>query len=111
MNFVGGKIEDGEESDAAAYRELHEETGITSKDIKITHLMDFTFFKTDCHVEIFVGILNNDIVLEEEKNQLLWMDLSKNFSDLKIFAGEGDISFIMQYINILGIHNIFAENK
>ena len=28
-NFVGGKVEPGEDSETAAYRELFEETGIT----------------------------------------------------------------------------------
>ena len=34
-NFVGGKLESGEDSEAAAYRELQEETGIGRNDIKI----------------------------------------------------------------------------
>lgn len=29
LNFVGGKLEEGEDSFTAAYRELKEETGIT----------------------------------------------------------------------------------
>ena len=34
-NFVGGKVEEGETNDDAAYRELFEETGISRKDIKL----------------------------------------------------------------------------
>ena len=33
LNFLGGKIEPGEEWLAAAYRELWEETGLTEADI------------------------------------------------------------------------------
>ena len=33
-NFVGGKIEAGEDGMSAAYRELFEETSITKNDIK-----------------------------------------------------------------------------
>ncbi len=40
MNFVGGKIEPGEDGETAAYRELFEETGISRRDIKLIHLMD-----------------------------------------------------------------------
>ena len=32
LNFVGGKVQKGESSECAAYRELFEETGISSKD-------------------------------------------------------------------------------
>ena len=34
-NFVGGKIEPGEDGETAAYRELFEETGITRRDIQL----------------------------------------------------------------------------
>ena len=39
-NFVGGKIEVGEDGMDAAYRELFEETSIVRENIKLTHLMD-----------------------------------------------------------------------
>ncbi|MBR2290396.1 MAG: NUDIX hydrolase, partial [Clostridia bacterium] len=39
-NFVGGKAEDGETDDEAAYRELFEETGISRDDIELDHFMD-----------------------------------------------------------------------
>ena len=40
LNFVGGKVQKGESSECAAYRELFEETGISSKDIVLHHLVD-----------------------------------------------------------------------
>ena len=36
-NFVGGKVENGETNDDAAYRELFEETGISREDIELDH--------------------------------------------------------------------------
>ena len=41
-NFVGGKVEKGESSLDAAYRELEEETGITAGDVSLHRLMDLT---------------------------------------------------------------------
>ena len=46
FNLVGGKIDPGENGFHAAYRELHEETGITDKDIELTHMMDFTYIES-----------------------------------------------------------------
>ena len=46
-NFVGGKIERNENGIDTAYRELQEETAITKADIKLTHLMDFTYYLDD----------------------------------------------------------------
>ncbi|MBQ8592031.1 MAG: NUDIX domain-containing protein [Lachnospiraceae bacterium] len=54
-NFVGGKIEQGEDGLHAAYRELEEETAITREDITLTHLMDFTYHLDSCYVEVYVG--------------------------------------------------------
>ena len=47
-NFVGGKIEPGEDGLTAAYRELEEETAITRADITLTHFIDFTYHLDDC---------------------------------------------------------------
>jgi ADP-ribose pyrophosphatase YjhB (NUDIX family) len=45
LNFVGGKLEPGESSEAAAYRELFEETGISRSDIELHRLMDMTYYQ------------------------------------------------------------------
>ena len=51
-NFVGGKIEKGEDGIDAACRELWEETAVTRDDIVLTHLMDFTYHIGECYVEV-----------------------------------------------------------
>lgn len=43
-NFVGGKIDPEEDGFVAAYRELYEETGISEGEIKLNHMMDFTYY-------------------------------------------------------------------
>lgn len=54
FNLVGGKVESGENELSAAYRELQEETGITAKDIDLTHLMNFEYKISDMELEVFV---------------------------------------------------------
>lgn len=97
-NFVGGKIEKGEDGYAAAYREMKEESGISEEDINLMHLVDFTYPLDDCYVEVYVGRLKNDVVLKEEKHPLYWSELDKNFFDSSQYAGYGNIGHIMELI-------------
>ncbi|MBR2027668.1 MAG: NUDIX hydrolase [Oscillospiraceae bacterium] len=97
-NFVGGKIEKGEDGYTAAYRELREETAITSADISITHLVDFNYPLDDCFVEVYVGKLNKDVILKEEKHPLYWSGFDNNFFDSSQYAGYGNIGHIMELI-------------
>ena len=66
-NFVGGKVEDGETNDEAAYRELFEETGISNKDIELDHFMDLNYFKYENNLQVYYGILKHEVNLVEEK--------------------------------------------
>ena len=100
QNMVGGKIEEGENGYAAAYRELYEETGITKDDIRLTHLMDFSYPLCNEYVEVYAGGLKRAVTLREEKNPLLWVDVSENFFDMERFAGEGNIGHIMEHIKL-----------
>lgn len=93
-NFVGGKIEK-DNSVEEAYRELKEETNITKKDIDIVHLMDIFYYKADIELEIYYGVLKNEVNLIEELNKLNWIDMKENFFDYNKFAGEGNIGHIM----------------
>ena len=98
FNLVGGKIESGEDGFDAAYRELFEETGITSDDIRLSHMMDFTYYNQDC----FVGKLEDHVILKEEKHPLVWISKEENFFDSKKFAGEGNIGHMVEQVNIYG---------
>ena len=75
-NFVGGKVEPGESSEQAAYRELQEETGISERSIELFRLMDLTYYIDNLVIEIYVGRLNRDTELIEETNPLIWMPLT-----------------------------------
>lgn len=63
FNLVGGKLEENETEMEAAYRELKEETGITNKDITLTHMMNFQYKMLDMELEVFVGKLNKEVRL------------------------------------------------
>lgn len=99
-NLVGGKIDEGEEGVIGAYRELEEETGIAKKDTILTHLMDFEYFMSNIELQVYVGKLNKEKDLIEEKHKLYWVDLDENFFDMNKYAGEGNIGHIIEQVNI-----------
>lgn len=95
FNFVGGKIEPGESSLSAAYRELWEETGIGEEDIRLTHLIDLTYYVTDCLLEVYVGRLNKELTVFGDENELYWSDFDHNFFDSHTYAGYGNMGHIL----------------
>lgn len=100
-NFVGGKIEPGEDGMHAAYRELEEETGITQEDIALSHFMDLTYYLENCRLEVYVGKLNKQVSVHGEENDLYWSDLDCDFFDAAKYAGEGNIGHILAHIDAL----------
>lgn len=96
FNLVGGKLEENENEIEAAYRELKEETGITNKDIKLKHLMNFQYIMEDTELEVYFGKLNKEINLVEEVNKLYWINSNSNFFDFSMFAGEGNIGHLVK---------------
>ncbi len=100
FNLVGGKVEKNEDELYAAYRELQEETGITNKDIYLTHIMNFQYEISDIELEVYAGKLNKDVNLVEEVNKLYWIDKNENFFDMDKFAGEGNIGHMVKQVEI-----------
>jgi len=94
LNLVGGKIKDGEDHLCAAYRELSEETGIAERDVKLTRLMDFTYYQPDCLLEVYAGQLCRDVPVQGDENDLLWISIDEDFFDANRFAGDGNIGHI-----------------
>lgn len=99
-NFVGGKVEVGETNDEAAYRELFEETGISSKDIQLDHFMDLNYFKYENNLQVYYGILKHEVNLVEEKNKLEWVSINEELLDNNKFAGNYNIPHIIKQIKV-----------
>ena len=95
LNFVGGKVKAGETSEDAAYRELEEETGIGRQDVVLCRFMDITYYQQAFVLELYAGRLDRDPALVEEKNPLLWLPLTEDFTDRDRFAGEQNIAHII----------------
>ena len=107
-NFVGGKIEPGEDGFAAAYRELWEETGITSDDIQLHSVMVLDYPLESIHMEAYAGRLNKPFEVHGEENDLCWLPLTENFFDLNRFAGIGNVGHII--LEILGDRTLNIAN-
>ena len=97
-NFVGGKVEDGEDNDDAAYRELFEETGISRNDIELDHFMDLNYFKYGNNIQVYYGVLNHQVKLIEEKNKLEWVFINEELLNNKKYAGNYNIPHIIRQI-------------
>lgn len=99
-NFVGGKAENGESNDEAAYRELFEETGISCNDIELEHFMDLNYFKYENNLQVYYGILKHEVNLVEEKNKLEWVTINDGLLDNSKFAGNYNIPHIIRQIKV-----------
>jgi len=97
-NFVGGKVEENESNEEAAYRELFEETGITNKDIELDYFMDINYFKYENNIQVFYGILEHNVNLIEEKNKLEWVVINDELLNNEKFAGNYNIPHIITQI-------------
>ena len=96
-NFVGGKVEENETNEEAAYRELFEETGISNKDVKLDHFMDL---KYENNLQVYYGILKHEVNLVEEKNKLEWVAINDELLDNSKFAGNYNIPHIIRQIKV-----------
>lgn len=99
-NFVGGKVEQNETNDEAAYRELFEETGIQKNDIELEHFMDLNYFKYESNLQVYYGILKRKVNLVEEKNKLEWLTINEQLLNDEKFAGHYNIPHIIKQIKV-----------
>lgn len=94
-NFIGGKIEEGESGQAAAYREMEEESGLTGEDVSLFHFMDLTYHLSGFDLEVYAGRCTRDVEVHGEENELYWSPLDVDFTDQTQYAGEGSLGHIL----------------
>ncbi len=98
-NFVGGKVEKGEDKLESAYRELSEETGIHKTEISLINFMTINYRMDPLELDVYVGKLSKEVSLIEEANPLVWMDVDEDFFDQEKYAGAGNIGHILHQVN------------
>ncbi len=99
LNLVGGKIEKNNDGLNETYRELKEETNI-GNDLELVHFMNLTYLKWEKELEVYYGILKNDVTLIPKVNSLMWVSINDNFFDINKYAGEANIGHIIEEIKI-----------
>lgn len=99
-NFVGGRVEENETDEEAAYRELYEESGISRNDIELDYFMDLTYYKYGNNLQVFYGILKHDVELVEEVNKLEWVVINDGLLNNEKFAGNYNIPHVIRQIKV-----------
>lgn len=96
-NLPGGHVEPGESGQAAAERELWEETGVSPLDAPLRPMLRAEYFWDEWGLEVYVGRLHRPMAVHGDENALVWMPLSENFYDSSRFAGAGNVGHFVEY--------------
>ena len=62
--------------------------------------MDINYFKYGNNIQIFYGILKNEVNLIEEKNKLEWLVINDELLNNEKFAGHYNIPHIIRQIQV-----------
>ncbi len=86
--LCAGHVDTGESLESAALRELKEEVGITTKELKPFAEREFTIRDSNSHITYFYYVKSNldenDFVIQkEELSEVKWFDLDKVIDMIK----------------------------
>lgn len=62
--------------------------------------MDLNYYKYGNNIQVYYGILHNQVALREEKNKLEWVDIDEKMLDTTMFAGNYNIPHIIKQIKV-----------
>ena len=62
--------------------------------------MNLTYIKWNKKLEVYYGILKNEVELIEEVNKLEWVSINDDYFDMNKYVGEGNIGHIIEEIKI-----------
>ena len=73
-NGFGGKVDQGETVEEAARRELEEESGLTTEELSLSGILNFTFASEpkELEVHVFKANLGNEEPIETEEMRAAW---------------------------------------
>lgn len=106
-NFVGGHVEPGENPLDASYRELEEETGISSSDVDLVFCrceQVTSKYSKPWTLYITTGMLGDDVKLKPEENELKWINITDKETICDKSFGFGNcLMFMREALNVLGL--------
>ena len=62
--------------------------------------MDLNDFKYENNLQVYYGILKNEVTLVEEKNKLEWVTINEELLNNEKFAGNYNIPHIIKQIKV-----------
>ncbi len=108
-NWLGGKLEQGEDPERCVIREFREESGLTIVNPKLKGMITFPGGggQEDWYIFIFLAKKFRGVLTESDEGELQWVD-EKLWPGLNIFAGD---KIFMQYIHKKGFFSGRFEYK
>ena len=109
-NFIGGHVNEGEPGMDASYRELLEETGITSDDVDLQFVrLEKASSPLYDPYELFItcGVLKNRVKLHQEKNILNWVYIKDvDLISDQTFGMGNCLVYLREAVTILGMEHL-----
>lgn len=109
-NYIGGKMQNSESWKDATYRELNEETGILKEDLKLYLVRHEkvemcptieAYYCSSWEMYISACIIEDEYLLQEEKNKLFWIDVNDINTLLSAYNHGNCYTYLLDAISVL----------